>query len=70
VELLPYARDIGLHLILARQSGGAGRALFEPVVQRLRDLHTPGLILSGDRDEGQLIGSARPNRQPVDAVSW
>ena len=65
VELLPYARDIGLHLILARQSGGAGRAVFDPVIQRLRELHCPGLLLSGDRDEGQLIGSARPSRQPV-----
>jgi S-DNA-T family DNA segregation ATPase FtsK/SpoIIIE len=65
VELLPYARDIGLHLILARQSGGAGRALFDPVVQRLRELNAPGLLLSGDRDEGQLLGGARPSRQPA-----
>jgi DNA segregation ATPase FtsK/SpoIIIE, S-DNA-T family len=64
VELLPYARDIGLHLILARQSGGAGRAMFDPVLQRLRELGTPGLLLSGDRDEGQLLGGARPSRQP------
>lgn len=65
LELVPYARDIGLHVILARQSGGAGRAMFDPVVQRLRELNTPGLLLSGDRDEGQLIGGARPSRQPA-----
>ena len=65
VELLPYARDIGLHLILARQSGGAARAMFDPVLQRLRDLSAAGLLLSGDRDEGPLIGGARPSRQPV-----
>jgi S-DNA-T family DNA segregation ATPase FtsK/SpoIIIE len=65
VELLPYARDIGLHLIVARQSGGAGRALFDPLLQRLRELNAPGLLLSGDRDEGQLIGGARPSRQPA-----
>ena len=25
-EHLPHARDVGLHLVLARRSGGAGRA--------------------------------------------
>ncbi|GAA1985664.1 type VII secretion protein EccC [Catenulispora subtropica] len=65
VDLLPYARDIGLHLVVARQSGGAGRAMFDPVLQKLRDLNAPGLLLSGDREEGPLLGGARPSRQPV-----
>ncbi|WP_432834409.1 type VII secretion protein EccCa [Dactylosporangium sp. CA-092794] len=60
--LVPYlaqARDIGLHLILTRRSGGAARALYEPVLQRLKELASPGLIMSGDRDEGVLLGSVR-----------
>jgi S-DNA-T family DNA segregation ATPase FtsK/SpoIIIE len=65
VELLPYARDVGLRLVLARQSGGAGRAMFDPVLQKLRDLGSAGLLLSGDREEGPLVGSARPSRQPA-----
>jgi DNA segregation ATPase FtsK/SpoIIIE, S-DNA-T family len=65
VELLPYARDVGLHVVVARQSGGAGRAMFDPALQKLRDLSTAGLLLSGDRDEGPLVGAARPSRQPV-----
>jgi DNA segregation ATPase FtsK/SpoIIIE, S-DNA-T family len=63
-DLLPLGRDLGLHVILARASGGAGRALFEPVMQRLRDMRQPGLILSGDREEGALLGNVRPSRQP------
>jgi S-DNA-T family DNA segregation ATPase FtsK/SpoIIIE len=63
-EFLPMARDLGLHLIVARASGGASRALFEPLIQRLRESRQPGLLLSGDRDEGQLIGQVRPSRQP------
>jgi DNA segregation ATPase FtsK/SpoIIIE, S-DNA-T family len=63
-ELLPQARDIGLHLILARSAGGAGRAMFEPVIQRLREMGSPGLIMSGNRDEGQLLGGVRPSPQP------
>ncbi len=64
LELLPQARDIGLHLIIARRVGGASRALYEPVLQRLRELDSPGLMLSGNKDEGQLFGNLRPSTQP------
>jgi S-DNA-T family DNA segregation ATPase FtsK/SpoIIIE len=64
LDYLVQARDIGLHLVLVRRSGGAGRALYEPVIQRLRELSTPGLVLSGDRDEGALLGTVRPGPLP------
>ncbi len=64
VEFLPRSRDVGLHLIVARRSGGAGRAMYEPVLMRLRELSSPGLVLSGDRDEGALVGNVRPSPQP------
>jgi DNA segregation ATPase FtsK/SpoIIIE, S-DNA-T family len=60
--LLAQAHDVGLHLALARRSGGASRALYEPVIQALRDLAAPGLVLSGSPDEGNLIGTVRPIR--------
>lgn len=64
-HLLPQATDLGLHLVLARRTAGAGRAMFQPVIQRLRELDTPGILLSGDRDEGALLGrSVRPAIQP------
>ncbi|WP_232221805.1 type VII secretion protein EccCa [Nocardioides sp. J54] len=62
--LLAQARDVGLHLVVARRSGGASRALYEPVVQTLRDLAMPGLVLSGSRDEGVLLGTVRPEPAP------
>ncbi|MCK0093293.1 type VII secretion protein EccCa [Rhodococcus sp. F64268] len=64
LEYLPQAKDIGLHLIIARRAGGASRALYEPVIARLRELSTPGLIMCGSRDEGALIGTARPGPMP------
>lgn len=64
LELLPQARDIGLHVILTRRVGGASRALYEPVLQRLRELDTPGLLMSGNREEGQIFGKLRPSPQP------
>jgi S-DNA-T family DNA segregation ATPase FtsK/SpoIIIE len=62
LDLLAQARDIGLHLIVARRSGGAGRALFDPIIGRLKDLSTDGLMMSGDRDEGYLLGRVRLQR--------
>ncbi|MDX6393887.1 MAG: segregation ATPase FtsK/SpoIIIE, family [Streptosporangiaceae bacterium] len=63
-DLVPQARDIGLHLILARSGGGAGRAMFDPMIQRIREMGSPGLIMSGNKDEGALLGGVRPQAQP------
>jgi len=64
LDFLAQARDVGLHLVLARRAGGAGRALYEPVIQRLREITTPGLLLSGEREEGALLGEVRPRPLP------
>ncbi len=64
VELLAQGRDLGLHLVLARRVGGMARSGFEPVLARLRELHSPGLILSGDPTEGPVLGLHRAAPQP------
>ncbi|MFF3007834.1 type VII secretion protein EccCa [Kitasatospora sp. NPDC057940] len=63
-EFLPFARDIGLRVIVARSAGGAGRSLYEPVLQRMRELGGQGVILSGNRDEGALLGTVKPMPLP------
>ncbi|WP_305092340.1 type VII secretion protein EccCa [Prescottella sp. R16] len=65
LDYLAHAKDVGLHLIIARRSGGASRALYEPVIARLRDLVPAGLVMSGSRDEGNLVGAVRPSEMPV-----
>ncbi len=64
LDYLSQARDVGLHLVLTRRAGGAGRAMYEPILQRLRELGSPGLVLAGDREEGVLVGTVRPGPQP------
>jgi ESX secretion system protein EccC len=64
LEYLPYARDVGLHLIVARRSGGAARAMFEPLLAGLHDLGCLGLMMSGRPEEGALLGSGRQTRLP------
>ena len=49
-------------MVVARRAGGASRSLYEPVIQSLRDLAMPGVLLSGPRDEGMLIGNLRPQQ--------
>lgn len=63
-DYLPHAKDLGLHLIVARRSGGAARAMFDPVLARLRDMGCSGLMMSAGPDEGVLLGTARPTLLP------
>ena len=51
-------------VVVARRSGGASRASYEPVIQSLRDLAMPGIMLSGSPDEGPLLGKLRPQHAP------
>jgi S-DNA-T family DNA segregation ATPase FtsK/SpoIIIE len=64
LEFLPQARDIGLHLVLTRRIGGAARAMFDPVIGRIRELASPGIMMSGPREEGPLFGTIKPQILP------
>jgi S-DNA-T family DNA segregation ATPase FtsK/SpoIIIE len=64
LEFLPQAKDLGLHLVVARRSGSAARALFEPLLSGLRDAGCMALMMSGSPDEGPLIGSVRQSPMP------
>lgn len=65
VDYIPQAREVGLHVILARRVAGMSRALTsDPLLTRVRDLGTAGLILSGDPREGALLGTERAALRP------
>ena len=64
LDFLPHAKDLGLHAVVARRSGGAARGMFDPVLSRLRDLGCMGLMMSASPDEGVLLGSVRPSKLP------
>lgn len=64
VEHLPFARDVGVKFIVARSSAGASRALYEPFLQRLKELGAQGVILSGDPSEGDILGNVRGRPMP------
>ncbi len=55
LPFLPSARDLGLHLVLSRPVAGAARALYDPVLQAVRDTGGSVLLMSGEAAEGQLL---------------
>jgi S-DNA-T family DNA segregation ATPase FtsK/SpoIIIE len=56
LDLLAYAGDIGLHVVLTCAAAAASRAAFDPFLRRLHELGSPGLLMSGDPREGPLLG--------------
>ncbi len=65
LEFLPQSRELGLHLVLARRVAGMSRAAMgEPLLDRVRELGSDGLILSGDRREGVILGDQRAAQRP------
>ncbi|MFI1736566.1 hypothetical protein [Streptomyces sioyaensis] len=56
-EYFPYARDIGLRINVARNTAGAARPSFDPFSRRLKELGATGTILSGNPNEGPLVGT-------------
>jgi DNA segregation ATPase FtsK/SpoIIIE, S-DNA-T family len=65
LDFLAQGRDIGLHVIVTRRVGGASRAMFDPVVARIRELASPGILMSGPREEGPIFGSLKPQFLPA-----
>ncbi|WP_269858425.1 type VII secretion protein EccCa [Streptomyces sp. RPT161] len=62
---VPSAPDIGLHFVVTRRVSGAARGLYDPFLLALRESGTTGLLLSGDRSEGQLFSNLYATAQPA-----
>ncbi|HWC79854.1 MAG TPA: type VII secretion protein EccCa [Pseudonocardiaceae bacterium] len=64
LPMLPQGSDIGLHLIIARSTAGASRAMMDPVIRRMWELGTPAMLFSCPKDEGKFLGDLRPKTLP------
>lgn len=64
VEHLPFARDVGIRFIVARSAAGASRAMYEPFIQRMKELGAQGVLMSGDPSEGDILGNVRARPMP------
>ncbi|MDI3390417.1 type VII secretion protein EccCa [Streptomyces sp. B-S-A8] len=64
VDHLPFARDVGVRFIIARSTAGASRSMYESFMQRIKELGAQGVVLSGDPNEGDILGSVRATPMP------
>jgi DNA segregation ATPase FtsK/SpoIIIE, S-DNA-T family len=73
VPLQPYlsqALDLSLHFVLARKVAGAARGLYDPVVQAIRESGATGIVMAGDRSEGQIFPGVYARAQPAGRGIW
>ncbi|MFE1852200.1 type VII secretion protein EccCa [Streptomyces sp. NPDC059489] len=65
VDFLPQARELGFHVVVARRVAGTQRRqMMEPLLSRLQEIGTDGLILSGAPGEGAILGGLRAQQRP------
>jgi len=64
LSMLAQGVHIGLHVIVARSTSGAMRGMSDPVLRRLWELGTPGVLLSYPKEEGKFLGEAGPRKLP------
>nr|WP_308455439.1 type VII secretion protein EccCa [Streptomyces sp. SM14] len=64
VPFIPSAPDIGLHFVVTRRVAGVSRAFYEPFLQSLKENGSSALLMTGDRQEGQLYPKLYPRAEP------
>jgi S-DNA-T family DNA segregation ATPase FtsK/SpoIIIE len=70
VELLAQGMEIGLHVVVARSTSGAMRGMSDPLVRRMWDLGSPGLLFSCPREEGGVFTGLKPLTLPAGRAQW
>ncbi|MFG1639653.1 type VII secretion protein EccCa [Amycolatopsis sp. NPDC049252] len=63
-DFLPQAKDVGLHLVVVRRTGGASKAMYDPIIGKLKEIAAPGMVMNGSRDEGALVGNIKASTMP------
>ncbi|WP_460439624.1 hypothetical protein, partial [Amycolatopsis stemonae] len=45
-DFLPQAKDVGLHLVVVRRTGGASKAMYDPIIGKLKEIAAPGMVMT------------------------
>jgi S-DNA-T family DNA segregation ATPase FtsK/SpoIIIE len=64
-DIIVDGRDIGLHLVVARNIAQADTAMYDNVLGQMKNLNSSGLIMDGSKLDGMLIGDVKATKQPV-----
>lgn len=65
-RLLAGGHDIGMHFIGAWRAGGVGRHLYgNGVLAELKNLNSPGIVMSGPKEEGKIFFEQKSTTLPA-----
>ena len=64
-DIIVDGRDIGLHVIVARNIAQADTAMYDNVLGQMKNLNSSGFIMDGSKMDGMLIGDVKATKQPV-----
>ena len=64
LPMVAQGAHIGFHLVIARSTSGAMRAMMDPAIRRMWELGTPATLLSYPKEEGRFLGEAAPRKLP------
>jgi methylase of polypeptide subunit release factors len=67
---LAQAKHLGLHLIVARPTGGASRAAYHPSTGKLKEIAAPGIVMNGRRTNVNCSATSGPARCHPAGASW
>ncbi|QDY81436.1 type VII secretion protein EccCa [Streptomyces qinzhouensis] len=59
MDHLALGYEVGMHLVVARSAAGAGRGLNDPLLRRMLEVNTPGILLSCPPTEGFVFGNIK-----------
>ncbi|MFE8950252.1 type VII secretion protein EccCa [Streptomyces sp. NPDC007856] len=64
LEHLPLGYEVGLHMIVTRSAAGSLRGINDPLIRRMLEVNSPGLLLSCPPTEGYVFGNVKPRLFP------
>ncbi|KMS90479.1 secretion protein EccC [Streptomyces regensis] len=67
---LPLGYEVGLHVIVTRSAANSMRGLNDPLVRRLLEVNSPGLLMSCPPTEGYVFGNVKPRLLPAGRGSY
>ncbi|MFI5635342.1 type VII secretion protein EccCa [Streptomyces sp. NPDC051664] len=64
MQHLPLGYEVGFHMVVTRAAAGAMRGMNDPLVRRLLEVNSPGLLMSCPPAEGYLFNNIKPRLLP------
>ncbi|MFF3503299.1 type VII secretion protein EccCa [Streptomyces sp. NPDC003247] len=70
LEHLPLGYEVGLHMVVTRSAANSMRGVNDPLVRRMLEVNSPGLLLSCPPSEGYVFGNVKPRVLPPGRGSY